>query len=133
MVETINKLIRVSRQLLQELGREPTPEEIAAELDMPVERVREILKISQEPVSLETPIGEEEDSHLGDFIQDDNVPVPAEAAAQTLLKEQLDEVLDTLTEREKKLEKNLTLPVNVSVRLRRKRSESSVIRAAAEN
>ena len=100
MVETINKLIRVSRQLLQELGREPTPEEIAAELDMPVDRVREILKISQEPVSLETPIGEEEDSHLGDFIQDDNVPVPAEAAAQTLLKEQLDEVLSTLTERE---------------------------------
>ena len=151
MVETINKLIRVSRQLLQELGREPTPEEIAAELDMPVERVREILKISQEPVSLETPIGEEEDSHLGDFIQDDNVPVPAEAAAQTLLKEQLDEVLDTLTEREQKVlrlrfgmndgrartleevGKNLTLPVNVSVRLRRKRSESSVIRAAAEN
>ena len=103
MVETINKLIRVSRQLLQELGREPTPEEIAAELDMPVERVREILKISQEPVSLETPIGEEEDSHLGDFIQDDNVPVPAEAAAQTLLKEQLDEVLDTLTERDQKV------------------------------
>ena len=103
MVETINKLIRVSRQLLQELGRAPTPEEIAAELDMPVERVREILKISQEPVSLETPIGEEEDSHLGDFIQDDNVPVPAEAAAQTLLKEQLDEVLDTLTEREQKV------------------------------
>ena len=103
MVETINKLIRVSRQLLQELGREPTPEEIAAEVEMPVERVREILKISQEPVSLETPIGEEEDSHLGDFIQDDNVPVPAEAAAQTLLKEQLDEVLDTLTEREQKV------------------------------
>ncbi|EOS40728.1 RNA polymerase sigma factor RpoD [Lachnospiraceae bacterium] len=103
MVETINKLIRVSRQLLQELGREPSPEEIAKELDMPVERVREILKISQEPVSLETPIGEEEDSHLGDFIQDDNVPVPAEAAAQTLLKEQLDEVLDTLTEREQKV------------------------------
>ena len=103
MVETINKLIRVSRQLLQELGREPMPEEIAKELDMPVERVREILKISQEPVSLETPIGEEEDSHLGDFIQDDNVPVPAEAAAQTLLKEQLDEVLDTLTEREQKV------------------------------
>lgn len=102
MVETINKLIRVSRQLLQELGREPLPEEIAKELDMPVERVREILKISQEPVSLETPIGEEEDSHLGDFIQDDNVPVPAEAAAQTLLKEQLDEVLDTLTERSRK-------------------------------
>lgn len=103
MVETINKLIRVSRQLLQELGREPLPEEIAKELDMPVERVLEILKISQEPVSLETPIGEEEDSHLGDFIQDDNVPVPAEAAAQTLLKEQLDEVLDTLTEREQKV------------------------------
>ena len=103
MVETINKLIRVSRQLLQELGREPLPEEIAKELDMPVERVREILKISQEPVSLETPIGEEEDSHLGDFIQDDNVPVPAEAAAQMLLKEQLDEVLDTLTEREQKV------------------------------
>ena len=99
MVETINKLIRVSRQLLQE----PLPEEIAKEMDMPVERVREILKISQEPVSLETPIGEEEDSHLGDFIQDDNVPVPAEAAAQTLLKEQLDEVLDTLTEREQKV------------------------------
>ena len=103
MVETINKLIRVSRQLLQELGREPLPEEIAKEMDMPVERVREILKISQEPVSLETPIGEEEDSHLGDFIQDDNVPVPAEAAAQTLLKEQLDEVLSTLTEREQKV------------------------------
>ena len=92
MVETINKLIRVSRQLLQELGREPTPEEIAEEMDMPVDRVREILKISQEPVSLETPIGEEEDSHLGDFIQDDNVPVPADAAAFTLLKEQLVEV-----------------------------------------
>jgi RNA polymerase primary sigma factor len=103
MVETINKLIRVSRQLLQELGREPTPEEIAVEMNMPVERVREILKISQEPVSLETPIGEEEDSHLGDFIQDDNVPVPADAAAFTLLKEQLEEVLDTLTEREKKV------------------------------
>ena len=103
MVETINKLIRVSRQLLQELGREPLPEEIAKELDMPVERVREILKISQEPVSLETPIGEEEDSHLGDFIQDDNVPVPAEAEAQTLLKEQHDEGLDTLTEREQKV------------------------------
>lgn len=103
MVETINKLIRVSRQLLQELGREPSPEEIAAEMNMPVDRVREILKISQEPVSLETPIGEEEDSHLGDFIQDDNVPVPAEAAAQTLLKEQLDEVLSTLTEREQKV------------------------------
>lgn len=103
MVETINKLIRVSRQLLQELGREPTPEEIAKEMDQPVERVREILKISQEPVSLETPIGEEEDSHLGDFIQDDNVPVPADAAAFTLLKEQLVEVLSTLTEREQKV------------------------------
>ena len=103
MVETINKLIRVSRQLLQELGREPTPEEIAEEMDMPVERVREILKISQEPVSLETPIGEEEDSHLGDFIQDDNVPVPADAATFTLLKEQLSEVLSTLTEREQKV------------------------------
>jgi len=103
MVETINKLIRVSRQLLQELGREPTPEEIAKEMNMPEERVREILKISQEPVSLETPIGEEEDSHLGDFIQDDNVPVPADAAAFTLLKEQLVEVLDTLTDREQKV------------------------------
>ena len=103
MVETINKLIRVSRQGLQELVREPTPEEIAEEMDMPVDRVREILKISQEPVSLETPIGEEEDSHLGDFIQDDNVPVPADAAAFTLLKEQLVEVLGTLTEREQKV------------------------------
>ena len=103
MVETINKLIRVSRQLLQELGREPTQEEIAEEMDMPVDRVREILKISQEPVSLETPIGEEEDSHLGDFIQDDNVPVPADAAAFTLLKEQLVEVLSTLTDREQKV------------------------------
>ncbi len=103
MVETINKLIRVSRQLLQELGREPSPEEIAEEMGMPVDRVREILKISQEPVSLETPIGEEEDSHLGDFIQDDNVPVPADAAAYTLLKEQLTEVLGTLTDREQKV------------------------------
>lgn len=103
MVETINKLIRVSRQLLQELGREPSPEEIAKEMNMSVERVREILKISQEPVSLETPIGEEEDSHLGDFIQDDNVPVPADAAAFTLLREQLTEVLSTLTEREQKV------------------------------
>ena len=103
MVETINKLIRVSRQLLQELGREPTPEEIAEEMNMPVDRVREILKISQEPVSMETPIGEEEDSHLGDFIEDDKVPVPADAAAFTLLKEQLVEVLGTLTEREQKV------------------------------
>lgn len=103
MVETINKLIRVSRQLLQELGREPSPEEIAKEMSMPVDRVREILKISQEPVSLETPIGEEEDSHLGDFIKDDNVPLPADAAAFTLLKEQLEEVLGTLTEREQKV------------------------------
>ena len=103
MVETINKLIRVQRQLLQEKGREPYPEEIAEKMNLPVERVREIQKISQEPVSLETPIGEEEDSHLGDFIQDDNVPVPAEAAAFTLLKEQLVEVLGTLTEREQKV------------------------------
>ena len=103
MVETINKLIRVQRQLLQELGREPYPEEIAEKMGLPVERVREIQKISQEPVSLETPIGEEEDSHLGVFIQDDNVPVPAEAAAFTLLKEQLVEVLGTLTEREQKV------------------------------
>ena len=103
MVETINKLIRVQRQLLQELGREPQPEEIAKEMNIPVERVREIQKISQEPVSLETPIGEEEDSHLGDFIQDDNVPVPAEAAAFTLLKEQLVDVLSTLTDREQKV------------------------------
>ena len=103
MVETINKLIRVSRQLLQELGREPTPEEIAAEMNMPVERVREILKISQEPVSLETPIGEEEDSHLGDFIQDESIPTPVEATNQTLLHEQLDEVVSTLTEREQRV------------------------------
>ncbi len=103
MVETINKLVRVSRQLLQELGREPAPEEIADKMGIPVERVREIIKISQEPVSLETPIGEEEDSHLGDFIQDENVPVPAEAAAYTLLKEQLQEVLGTLTEREQRV------------------------------
>lgn len=103
MVETINKLIRVSRQLLQELGREPQPEEIAEELDMPVSKVREILKIAQEPVSLETPIGEEEDSHLGDFIPDYDMPIPADAAAFTLLKEQLVDVLDTLTEREQKV------------------------------
>jgi len=103
MVETINKLIRVSRQLLQELGREPHPEEIAKEMNMPVEKVREIMKISQEPVSLETPIGEEEDSHLGDFIPDDDAPAPAEAAAFTLLKEQLIDVLDTLTPREEKV------------------------------
>ncbi len=103
MVETINKYVRVQRQLLQELGREPQPEEIAKQMNMPVDRVREIQKISLEPVSLETPIGEEEDSHLGDFIQDDNVPVPADAAAFTLLREQLDEVLGTLTEREQKV------------------------------
>ena len=103
MVETINKLIRVSRQLLQTLGRDPLPEELAQEMDMPVERVREILKIAQEPVSLETPIGEEEDSHLGDFIPDDDAPAPAEAAAFTLLKEQLMDVLDTLTPREEKV------------------------------
>ncbi|MEG0579771.1 MAG: RNA polymerase sigma factor RpoD, partial [Niameybacter sp.] len=103
MVETINRLMRVSRQLLQELGRDPQPEEIAKVMEIPVSRVREIMKISQEPVSLETPIGEEDDSHLGDFIPDDDVPVPAEAAAFTLLKEQLIEVLDTLTEREQKV------------------------------
>ena len=103
MVETINKLIRVSRQLLQELGREPTPEEISEEMGMPVDRVREILKISQEPVSLETPIGEEEDSHLGDFIPDDDAPAPADAASLMLLKEQLNEVLSTLTDREAKV------------------------------
>lgn len=103
MVETINKLIRVSRQLLQELGREPSPEEIAKEMEIPVERVREILKIAQEPVSLETPIGEEEDSHLGDFIEDEDAPAPAEAASFILLKEQLEEVLETLTPREEKV------------------------------
>lgn len=103
MVETINKLIRVSRQLLQEYGREPLPEEIAEEMGIPEEKVRDILKIAQEPVSLETPIGEEEDSHLGDFIPDDDAPAPAEAAAFTLLKEQLMEVLDTLTPREEKV------------------------------
>jgi len=103
MVETINKLIRVTRQLVQELGREPTPEEIAAVMDIPVERVREIQKISQEPVSLETPIGEEEDSHLGDFIEDQDAPAPAEAASFRLLKEQLEEVLETLTPREEKV------------------------------
>jgi len=103
MVETINKLIRVSRQLVQELGRDPTPEELAKELNMPVDKVREILKISQEPVSLETPIGEEEDSHLGDFIPDDDAPAPSEAAAYSLLREQLSDVLDTLTPREEKV------------------------------
>jgi RNA polymerase primary sigma factor len=103
MVETINKLIRVSRQLLQEYGRDPTPEELAREMQMPVEKVREIMKVAQEPVSLETPIGEEEDSHLGDFIPDDDIPAPAEAAAFTLLKEQLIDVLDTLTDREEKV------------------------------
>jgi len=103
MVETINKLIRVSRQLLQELGREPTPEEIAQEMGLSEEKVREIMKISQEPVSLETPIGEEEDSHLGDFIPDDDAPAPDESAAFTLLKEQLIDVLDTLTPREEKV------------------------------
>ncbi len=103
MVETINKLVRVQRQLLQELGREATPEEIAEKMDIPVERVREIQKISQEPVSLETPIGEEEDSHLGDFLPDENVPVPDEAAAFTMLKEQLIEVLGTLTDREQRV------------------------------
>lgn len=103
MVETINKLVRTSRQLLQELGREATPEEIAERMELPVERVREVMKISQEPVSLETPIGEEDDSHLGDFIQDDHVPVPAEAAAFSLLQDQLEEVLATLSDREAKV------------------------------
>lgn len=103
MVETINKLVRVSRQLVQELGREPTPEELAKELNMPVDKVREISKISQEPVSLETPIGEEEDSHLGDFIQDEDAPAPSEAASFVLLKEQLGAVLETLSEREAKV------------------------------
>lgn len=103
MVETINKLIRVSRQLLQDLGREPKPEEIAKEMEMPEEKIREILKIAQEPVSLETPIGEEEDSHLGDFIPDDDAPAPAEAAAYSLLKEQLEDVLGSLNEREQKV------------------------------
>lgn len=103
MVETINKLVRVSRQLLQELGRDPLPEEIAKEMEMPVEKVRDIMKIAQEPVSLETPIGEEEDSHLGDFIPDDDAQAPAEAAAYLLLKEQLEDVLETLTPREKEV------------------------------
>jgi RNA polymerase primary sigma factor len=103
MVETINKVIRISRQLLQELGHEPTPEEIAKEMQMPVEKVRDILKIAQEPVSLETPIGEEEDSHLGDFIPDDDALAPAEAASQTLLREQLSEVLHTLSPREEEV------------------------------
>ena len=103
MVETINRLVRTQRQLVQKLGREATPEELAKELDMPVDRVREIMKISQDPVSLETPIGEEEDSHLGDFIQDNNVEVPADAATYTLLHEQLMDVLSTLTEREQKV------------------------------
>ena len=143
MVETINKLIRVQRQLLQELGREPYPEEIAEKMGLPVERVREIQKISQEPVSLETPIGEEEDSHLGDFIQDDNVPVPAEAAAFTLLKEQLVEVLGTLTEREQKVlclrfgledGRARTLEeVGKEFDVTREHSVNSVIRAAAVN
>lgn len=103
MVETINKLIRVSRQLLQKLGREPRPDEIALEMEMPEDKIREILKIAQEPVSLETPIGEEEDSHLGDFIPDDDAPAPAEAAAYSLLKEQLEDVLGSLNEREQKV------------------------------
>lgn len=103
MIETINKLVRTSRQLLQELGREPSPEEIAKEMKLPVEKVREVLKIAQEPVSLETPVGEEDDSHLGDFIQDEHIMVPVEAATQTLLREQLDEALDSLTDRERRV------------------------------
>ncbi len=102
MVETINKLIRVSRQLLQELGRDPKPEEIAKEMEMTEDKVREIMKIAQDPVSLETPIGEEEDSHLGDFIPDDDAPAPAEAAAYSLLKEQIEDVLGSLNDREQK-------------------------------
>lgn len=103
MVETINRLVRTQRQLMQTLGREPSPEEIAKAMELPVDRVREIMKISQDPVSLETPVGEEDDSHLGDFIQDDQVEIPADAATFTLLHEQLMEVLDTLTEREQKV------------------------------
>jgi RNA polymerase primary sigma factor len=103
MVETINKLIRISRQLLQQLGRDPSPDEIAKEMEISVDRVREIMKIAQEPVSLETPIGEEEDSHLGDFIEDQDAPAPADAASFTLLKEQLEDVLDTLTPREERV------------------------------
>ena len=149
MVETINKLIRVSRQLLQELGREPSPEEIAAEMELSVEKVREIMKIAQEPVSLETPIGEEDDSHLGDFIEDQEALAPADAAAYELLKEQLEDVLDTLTEREEnvlrlrfglddgrtrtleEVGKCSVLPASVFDRLKRKRSVSFVTRAAA--
>ena len=117
MVETINKLIRTSRHLLQQLGREPTPEEIAAEMEIPVERVAEIQKIAQDPVSLETPIGEEDDSHLGDFIQDEESPAPHDAASYTMLREQLEEVMNTLTPREAKVLKSvsythLTLPTN---------------------
>ena len=144
MVETINKVIRVSRQLLQELGHDPSPEEIAKEMNMPVDRVRDILKIAQEPVSLETPIGEEEDSHLGDFIPDDDAPEPAEAASFMLLKEQLVEVLKTLTPREEKVlrlrfaapahwkrsARSSTLPVSVSARSRPRRCASCVIRPA---
>ena len=152
MVETINKLIRVSRQLLQEKGREPQPEEIAEAMGISVEKVREIIKIAQEPVSLETPIGEEEDSHLGDFIQDDDAPPPAEAASFTLMKEQLMGVLDTLTPREKKvlslrfgledwrasarwkkLDRSLTSPVSVSVRLKPRLCVSCVTPAAAKS
>ena len=103
MVETINKVIRVSRQLLQELGHDPSAEEIAAEMNMPVDKVRDILKIAQEPVSLETPIGEEEDSHLGDFIPDEDAPAPADEACNSVLKQTLGEVLDTLTDREKRV------------------------------
>ena len=122
MVETINKLIRTSRDLLQRLGREPTPEEISKEIELPVEKVLEIQKIAQDPVSLETPIGEEDDSHLGDFIQDDDSPAPQDSVAYTLLKEQLEEVMNTLTPREhlKKLEKNLWLLVKELDKLKQK-------------
>ena len=131
MVETINKVIRVSRQLLQELGHDPSPEEIAAEMDMPVDKVREILKIAQEPVSLETPIGEEEDSHLGDFIPDEGASEPSEAASFTLLQEQLVDVLSTLTPREEKVLK-LRFGIEDGVPARSKRSaRSSTSRASA--
>jgi RNA polymerase primary sigma factor len=131
MVETINKVKKVSSQLLHTNGHEPTADEISAELDMPVDKVREIMRVAQEPVSLETPIGEEEDSHLGDFIPDDEAPAPADAASHTLLKEQLGEVLDTLTPR--KSARNSTSPGSGSARSRRRPCASCAIRAAARS
>ena len=143
MVETINKVKKVSSQLLHTSGHEPTAEEISDELDMPVDKVREIMRVAQEPVSLETPIGEEEDSHLGDFIPDDDAPAPADAASHTLLRETLGDVLDSLTPREEKVlrlrfgledgRSNSMSPVSVSARLKQRRSESSVTRAAARS